>query len=250
MYQPQPIAVAVTPAVNNNYTAQPARQQAPAAQGQVRYAPPPTQQPQRFQLHSQYQQQAGVMDGVDTMDEHYVPVDYQHFQQAQFLADLCLNFEEISVKRKRVANVPTVMCETIADITQDIAEYMAKAADYEMVQFMLSSVAGITSAQEISYDENLVLNKRTDKIEEYLSAVMNFIILTTKSQQPGMVRMDARTLFVSLVKKSLDMFMSKHNQVICTLCLICTNFCSGADFFLSLVMSGLVGARGWELPAG
>jgi hypothetical protein len=150
MYQPQPIAVAVTPAVNNNYTAQPARQQAPAAQGQVRYAPPPTQQPQRFQLHAQYQQQAGVMDGVDTMDEHYVPVDYQHFQQAQFLADLCLNFEEISVKRKRVANVPTVMCETIADITQDIAEYMAKAADYEMVQYMLSSVAGITSAQEIS----------------------------------------------------------------------------------------------------
>jgi hypothetical protein len=213
-YQPQPIAVAVTPAVNNNYTAQPARQvQAPAAQGQVRYVPPPGQQAQRFEQHAMYQQQAGVMDGVDTMDEHYVPLDYQHFQQAQFLADLCLNFEEISVKRKRVANVPTVMCETIADITQDIAEYMAKAADYEMVQYMLSSVAGITSAQEISYDENIVLNKRTDKIEEYLSAVMNFIILTTKSQQPGMVRMDARSLFVSLVKKSLDMFMSKHNQV-------------------------------------
>ena len=45
---------------------------------------------------------------------HYVPHEYQHFQQAQFLADLCLNFEEISVKRKRVASVPTVMCESIA----------------------------------------------------------------------------------------------------------------------------------------
>jgi hypothetical protein len=94
-----------------------------------------------------------------------------------------------------------------------------------------------------------VLNKRTDKIEEYLSAVMNFIILTTKSQQPGMVRMDARTLFVSLVKKSLDMFMSKHNQVR-TRCLIWTYLSTLAYCFLSFVISVLVGAGGRKLPAG
>jgi hypothetical protein len=219
MYQPQ--AVYPTPMPAPVTFAQPAPVQqraAPAAahshQGQVRYAPPPQMDTTpKYQLHPAYQQQAGVMDNVETTDALYVPPEYQHFQQAQFLADLCLNFEEISVKRKRVANVPTVMCESIADITQDIAEFMAKAADFEMVQYMLSSVAGLTSAQDISYDENLVLTKRNHKIEEYLASMTNLIILTSRNQQPGIVRMDARSLFVSLVKKGLDMFMSKHNQV-------------------------------------
>ena len=186
---------------------------APSQQGQVRYVAPPENSQPRYQGQSYQAPQAGIMDHVHPEDALYVPQEYAHFQQAQFLADICLNFEEISVKRKRVANVPTVMCESIADITQDIAEFMARSADYEMVQYTLSSVAGLTSAHDISYDENLVLPKRNNKIEEYLNSVTNLIILTTRGQQPGMVRLDARSLFLSLIKKSLDMFMSKHNQV-------------------------------------
>lgn len=190
-----------------------------APQGQVRYtAQPQQQQMAKYEPPPERNQSARPIftDALEpTNINSLVPHDYQHFQQAQFLADLCLNFEEISVKRKRVANVPTVMCESIADITQDIAEFMAKTSDYEMVQYMLASVAGLTSANDINYDENLVLTKRNAKVEEYLQSVTNLIILTTRNQQPGIVRLDARSLFVSLVKKSLDMFMSKHNQVRC-----------------------------------
>ena len=70
----------------------------------------------------------------------------------------------------------------------------------------------------MAYDENLVLTKRTAKIEEYLGNMTNLVILGVKQQNPGMVRLDARSLFLSLVKKSLDMFMSKHNQVRAAVC--------------------------------
>ena len=181
--------------------------QQPMQQGQVRYIPPVAD--------DKPYQSAQLQEFSDVLDSNgvFVQREYQHFQQAQFLADLCLNYEEISVKRRRVAGVPSVMCESIADITQNISEFMAKAADFEMVQHMLASVAGLASANDVAYDENIVLTKRTEKIEEYLNSMAQLVAASAKSQQPGMVRMDARTLFLSLVKKSLDMFMSKHNQV-------------------------------------
>lgn len=191
----------------------------PVQHGQVRYSGSQQSQQQspKYQAPPERVQQPQSVYSAESFEtgnlDSLVPHDYQHFQQAQFLADLCLNFEEISVKRKRVANVPTVMCESIAEITQDIAEFMAKASDFEMVQFMLASVAGLTSASEINYDENMVMTKRNGKVEEYLQSVTNLIVLSSRNQQPGIVRLDARSLFVSLVKKSLDMFMSKHNQV-------------------------------------
>ena len=128
------------------------------------------------------------------------------------MSDLCLNFEEISVKRKRVAHIPPMMCESISDVTQELAEVFAKAADYEMVQRELEHVAGLSSANSVSYDENFVLNKRSEKVEEYLFHMTQFVIAGSVAV-PGMVRLDARTLFLSLTKKALDMFMSKHNQV-------------------------------------
>lgn len=139
--------------------------------------------------------------------------DINFHPQAQFISDMCLNFEEISVKRKRVAHIPSVMCESIADITQEIAEVFAKSADYDMVQNELGKVAGLSSANEVNYDENFVINKRNEKVEGYLSLITKLII-NSSSPVPGMVRLDARTLFLSLVKKALDMFMSKHNQVL------------------------------------
>lgn len=38
--------------------------------------------------------------------------------QAQFVAELCINFEDISVKKKRVTNIPPVLCQSIASVTQ------------------------------------------------------------------------------------------------------------------------------------
>ena len=63
-----------------------------------------------------------------------------------------------------------------------------------------------------TYDENFVLNRRSEKVEEYLLHMTQFVIGGSVAV-PGMVRLDARTLFLSMTKKALDMFMSKHNQV-------------------------------------
>jgi len=184
----------------------------PPVKGRAHYNPhlQPRQQQQQqliesFSKHDEY---ANIMEStINTTAQ-----EYPFHSQVQFMSDLCLNFEEISVKRKRVAHIPPMMCESISDVTQELAEVFAKAADYEMVQRELEHVAGLSSANSVSYDENFVLNKRSEKVEEYLFHMTQFVIAGSVAV-PGMVRLDARTLFLSLTKKALDMFMSKHNQV-------------------------------------
>ena len=38
-------------------------------------------------------------------------------------------------------------------------------------------------------------------------------VTSFNNNQPGIVRHEARVMFLSAVKKSLEMFMTKHNQV-------------------------------------
>ena len=61
--------------------------------------------------------------------------NYLLFAQSQFVAELCINFEDISVKKKRVNNIPPVLCQSISAVTQELSEFMAKTADAEMVRF-------------------------------------------------------------------------------------------------------------------
>ena len=61
--------------------------------------------------------------------------NYLLFAQSQFVAELCINFEDISVKKKRVNNIPPVLCQSISAVTQELSEFMAKTADAEMVSF-------------------------------------------------------------------------------------------------------------------
>jgi len=183
----------------------------PPVKGRAHYNPhlqPRQQQQQLIESFSKHDEYANIMEStINTTAQ-----EYPFHSQVQFMSDLCLNFEEISVKRKRVAHIPPMMCESISDVTQELAEVFAKAADYEMVQRELEHVAGLSSANSVSYDENFVLNKRSEKVEEYLFHMTQFVIAGSVAV-PGMVRLDARTLFLSLTKKALDMFMSKHNQV-------------------------------------
>lgn len=183
----------------------------PPVKGRAHYNPhlqPRQQQQQHIESFSKQDEYAHIMEStINTTAQ-----DYPFHSQVQFMSDLCLNFEEISVKRKRVAHIPPMMCESISDVTQELAEVFAKAADYEMVQRELEHVAGLSYANSVAYDENFVLNRRSEKVEEYLLHMTQFVIGGSVAV-PGMVRLDARTLFLSMTKKALDMFMSKHNQV-------------------------------------
>lgn len=182
----------------------------PPVKGRAHYNPNHLQprQQQHIDSFSKHDEYADIMESAINTSAQ----EYPFHSQVQFMSDLCLNFEEISVKRKRVAHIPPMMCESISDVTQELAEVFAKAADYEMVQRELEHVAGLSSANSVAYDENFVLNKRSEKVEEYLLHMTQFVIGGSVAV-PGMVRLDARTLFLSLTKKALDMFMSKHNQV-------------------------------------
>ena len=142
-------------------------------------------------------------------------LDYLFFRQSQFVADLCINFEDISFKKKRVVDMPAAIGESIAEVSQEVSEFIAKTADTEMVRFVILSIttsASPVTKDDISYDENFIISRRRFKVEEFVNHVKELVQKINPS--PGITRVDARTLFLSTVRKCLDLFMSKHNQVL------------------------------------
>lgn len=140
---------------------------------------------------------------------------HNHFdaaQEAQFLADLCLNYEELSVKRKRVAHVPPTFCASIAEVARDVAEAIAAQADFEMVEMSLAAIHSPLSLAELNYDEHYVVTARQRQQDAYVESVLQLVNLSMSSG--GIVRQDARSLFVSLLRKALELFMTRHNQVL------------------------------------
>lgn len=145
--------------------------------------------------------------------DHQVPA-YQFQGQAQYIADMCLNYENISFKKRRVTYIPPVLCESIAQVCQELAETMANNSDYEMIYSVLCQGSSLQSVSEIVYDENFIVNRRNAKMEEYIRTVTSNVYNGSTVQTPGIVRQEARMLFITLVKKALEMFMTKHNQVL------------------------------------
>jgi len=141
------------------------------------------------------------------------PLD-QITNEVQFMSDLCINFEEISTKKKRAMAVPPSMCETVAEVTQALAEKFANIADLEMVKFVIVSMgsSSMPTKNDMKYDENFVINCRKQMVDEYIAATTTLVLVN--NPQPGIIRLDARSMFLSLVSKSLNMFMTKHNQVL------------------------------------
>lgn len=133
-------------------------------------------------------------------------------QEAQFLADLCLNFEDISLKRKKVSSLPLAFCQSIAQIARGMAELIAEQADFEMVEQAIAAVNGPLVVQDVTYDDAFVVSTRQKKQDEYIDLVLRFV--NSQVSNGGVLRSDARQLFIALVRKALDMFMSKHNQVL------------------------------------
>lgn len=126
---------------------------------------------------------------------------------SEFLADLCINFEEICVRKSYVSDLPSAMCENIAAQAQDLAAFIANITDSEAVQTVLRA-----ANNEVEYDEGLVVELRSRKTEELCADIMN--IVDAHNNTPGAVRKDARTLFMTQTKKALSLCMSKHDQVL------------------------------------
>jgi hypothetical protein len=147
------------------------------------------------------------------LNHHHGAMDEANVEhEAQFLADLCLNFEDISLKRKKVSSLPFSFCQSIAQVTRAMAELIAEQADFEMVEQSIAAVNGPLVVQDVNYDESFVVNTRQRKQDEYVELVLHHV--NEQVNNGGVLRSDARQLFVALIRKALDMFMSKHNQVL------------------------------------
>eukprot|EP01038_Epipyxis_sp_PR26KG_P007327 gene7327-9985_t len=128
-------------------------------------------------------------------------------KHSQFIADLCI--------RKRAIDIPPVMCDHISTTLQEASEQIAKSSDAEMIQYMLevnSSTTPNITLSEAKYDETFVVNRRQQKQNDFVHYITDMVV--SHFPQPGIVRLEARTLFLALIHKALDMFMSKHNQIL------------------------------------
>lgn len=126
---------------------------------------------------------------------------------AEFIADLCINFEEISVRKTYVADLPSAMCEDITATAQSLTAFIANITDSEAVQTVLRGSAG-----EVEYDENIVADMRGRKLESFCAEVSQIVVAANST--PGTVRQEARTKFMRQVRRALDLCMSKHDQVL------------------------------------
>jgi len=127
---------------------------------------------------------------------------------AQFIGDLCFNFEEVSVRRSEVPPIPNVIIENVIATVQVLASYVANNADAESVVQVLRANPG-----EVQYDD-LVSSKRHQKLEVFLQEVN--ILLNNNNKQPGQVRLEAREKFMGMLRMALDLCISKHEQVVVT----------------------------------
>ena len=105
---------------------------------------------------------------------------------AEFIADLCCNFEEISVRKTYVADLPSAMCEDIAATAQRLTAFIAGITDSEAVQTVLRGNPG-----EVEYDANVVAEMRSRKVDRLPSR--SFRIVQASNNSPGTVRVEART---------------------------------------------------------
>jgi hypothetical protein len=128
-------------------------------------------------------------------------------QSSNFIADLCINFEEIAVRKSYVNDIPSAMCENIATTAQSLAQLIAHTTDSEAVQMALRG-----DSSTVEYDDALVSSMRQKKVEGFLESV--FSTVHGNHDKPGAVRLDARKAFMQSLRKALDLCMSKHDQVL------------------------------------
>lgn len=123
-----------------------------------------------------------------------------------FLADLCMNFEEIAIKKTFVPELPPAMREHLTTTCQEQAEWMSTLIDSDVVQRLLQE----TGEEGVDADK-MIHDKRTEKVDELIQAVRESA--HTHHPNPGIVRYDAREKFLKQLRKAMDLCLSKHNQV-------------------------------------
>lgn len=127
----------------------------------------------------------------------------------EYLMQLSLNFEEIASFRNAVPrDVPNAICYDIAACAQSVASVVAETADLQAIQKMVRG-----APQDIIY-EDAVTAKRNSCLEQIM------VDLKTKLREnhpdAGMLRLEARDMFLSRTYHAFQLAISKYDQVLTT----------------------------------
>ena len=128
--------------------------------------------------------------------------------QAQYTAELCLVYEESSVKQSRALNIPKAICEHLTQTAQALTAFASNAADTEVVMRVLKA-----SPAEVTYDENSVNALREEKLDQFVKDVASHLE-TISTKQPGIIRLEARERFMKKLRTALMLCITKHDQVV------------------------------------
>ena len=127
----------------------------------------------------------------------------------EYLMQLSLNFEEIASFRNSVPrDIPNAICHDIAACAQSIASVVADTADLQAIQKMVRG-----APQDIVY-EDAVTQKRNSCLEQVIQDLKDK--LKESCPDAGLVRLEARDMFLSRTYHAFQLAISKFDQVLTT----------------------------------
>lgn len=137
-----------------------------------------------------------------------VPKDEQRallVDRAQFVVDLCLNFEEIAVRKTSIPDLPESVAEHLAALSQAFAIFAASSSDGEAIVDMLRG-----RTEDIVYEDSIA-TRRLTMVNDLMGLISRR--LNEHTSDLGLIRGEAREKFLSKLKKALETALSKHDQV-------------------------------------
>jgi hypothetical protein len=148
-----------------------------------------------------------------------VGLDDDTMENVHNIAYVCTEYENESVEKRYVYDLPPWAREVIASCSQKLAKSIAMLTDSNVI----SNTIGDSDAFAIAASENggtgtdrnynmTVLDLRVKKLDLLVAEVER--IARVRNPQKGKFRSDARAKFLKMLRRALDLFMSKHDQIL------------------------------------
>ena len=126
------------------------------------------------------------------------------------VADILCEFEEICADKGIVLpEIPYDIREEMADLAQDMAEFIASKADQEAIVKLIRG-----NKDDVTYTDEEIENSRVTMLFRWMRKVTD--ALDEIKPKPGKVRSEARAKALKKMSDAVDMAMSKHDQVLIT----------------------------------
>jgi hypothetical protein len=131
------------------------------------------------------------------------------------LYSIANSFETKYIQKNKEGKYTDIMNLQIADklskFTHRLSIYISNTADMEIISSIIIK-CGKDSGAEVNIDnsrKNSVLLKRKEIIDIFINDFTNIVNLSDKTGPPGILKLNARTIFLRQFKKALDISFTK-----------------------------------------